>query len=51
MLVRYLNKNDYIYTLEFNEYQFAKGNKIIELGEKLKKDYIYTKYFLLNKTS
>ena len=26
MRVRYLNKNDYIYTLEFNENQFAKGN-------------------------
>ena len=26
MRVRYLNKNDYIYTLEFNENQLAKGN-------------------------
>ena len=28
MRVRYLNKNYYIYTLESNQNQFAKGNNI-----------------------
>ena len=28
MRVRYLNKNDFIFTLEFHENQFAKANNV-----------------------